>query len=263
MIQIVFKDCPPLDLQIDDTPVARRWLDLFRENVRKQPRPVFRDPNRYGPEYLTELAQRANQELGWQWDTSDLSTANTTLMHKDIETFLAQGFSAIPAKYDDLLTEIHFCLHVIQGETRRSEWLQIEWFNDDGVPLTADEYPGKLGLEFGDLRLLNPYVGHIPTMIYDQRDHTNIAQTCRFHDLIRPGVCFVITHRKGHTTETFPWQDYLAWFRQHAPGWLAQHGEETLIKFTGDPVIGRIRNLKDLEYCLGLPFLDIDRVVLS
>lgn len=262
-MKIIFRDCPSLELDIDDTPVARRWRDLFVSNVQRQPRPVFRDPNRYSPEYLSELAAQANKELGWTWNTQDLSIGNTTLMHKDIEDFLAKGFTAIPAQYDELLTEIHFCLHVVQSETRRGSWLQIEWFNDDCAPISADEYPAKIGLEFGDLRLLNPYVGHIPTMLYNQHDHTNVAQTCKFHDLIRPGICFVVIQHKGYTADTFPWNQYLDWFRRHAPDWLEQQGEDNLIKFTGDPVIGRIKNLNDLEYCLQLPYLDIDRVELD
>lgn len=256
-MQIVFRDCPPLTLDINDTPVAARWQRLFLDNVQRQPRPIFRDPQRYTLDRLRSLALEANQRLGWQWDLADLSITNTTAMHKDIERFLAQGFEHIPAEFDDLMTEIHFCLHAIEGGSRRSSWLQVEWFNDDGVPMSADEYPAKLGMEFGDLRLLNPYVGHHPLLVYQQRDSANIAQTCRFHDLIRPGICFVVD-RESTAQTSFDWQSYLDWFWQYAPDWVSHHGVETLKKFTGDPIIGRIRNLNDLEYCLSLPYLEID-----
>jgi hypothetical protein len=258
-MQIQFRDCPPLVLDVDDTPVANRWRKLFTDNVLKQPTPIFRDPQRYNLDRLRSLALEANQRLGWQWNLSDLGTASTTTMHKDIEQFLSQGFEHIPAEFDELMTEIHFCLHAIEGGSRRSSWLQVEWFNDDGIPMSADEYPAKLGMEFGDLRLLNPYVGHHPLLVYHQRDSANIAQTCRFHDLIRPGICFVVDPASAVYTR-LDWDAYLDWFWQHAPDWVAYHGVETLKKFTGDPVIGRIRNLKDLEYCLSLPYLEIDRI---
>ena len=261
-MQIQFHDCPPLILEVDDTPVAHRWCGLFIENVKRQPRPIFRDPQRYTLDRFRSLAQEANHRLGWQWDLSDLSVSNTTTMHKDIERFLSQGFEHIPAEFDELMTEIHFCLHSIEGGSRRSSWLQVEWFNDEGMPLLADEYPGKLNMEFGDLRLLNPYVGHHPLLVYHQRDSANIAQTCRFHDLIRPGICFVVD-RNSAKNEVLDWDAYLSWFQQHAPDWVSHHGVETLKKFTGDPVIGRIRNLKDLEYCLSLPYLEIDCVKLD
>jgi hypothetical protein len=67
-----------------------------------------------------------------------------------------------------------------------------------------------------------------------------------------------VVDRNAAKQETINWDEYLGWFQTHAPDWIAHHGVETLKKFTGDPVIGRIRNLKDLEYCLSLPYLEIN-----
>jgi hypothetical protein len=36
---------------------------------------------------------------------------------------------------------------------------------------------------------------------------------------------------------------YLAWYRQHGADFLAIHGEERLLHYTGWPVIGQVTNL--------------------
>lgn len=248
-------------VDVDPTPVARSWQDLVSRNLQRDPHPIFRDPQKYTVDRLRQLAAEANRELGWQWDTNDLSLSNTTLMHKDIEQYLAQGFENIPERYDNLLHDIHFCLHSVESGSRRNSWLQIEWYCDDHEPLPEEQYPAKLYLEFGDVRLQNPYVGHHPMYLWEQDDHHDIMQTCKFHDRITPGICLVVdTIAKN---KSFDWNRYLAWWKQHGGRFLDLHGMDKIRNFTGHPVIGKVRNLDDLRECVSRPFLELDRVLID
>lgn len=255
-IKIFFHDCPELLIKIDDTELGRRYIELVKKNYAAQPQAIFRDPQRYDINMLSQLIDQANQCLGWHWQIDDLDLSKTVTMHKDIERFLSQGYHNIPEQYDDLLHELHFCLHSVEANSQRDNWFQIEWFNDDGFDLPQDQYPAKIALEFGDIRLQNPYVGHHPMYLFQQQDNINIDQTCRFHDLVRPGICLVI-HDAYYEV---PWQEYTAWFQQHAPGFVAKHGMDKIIAYTGHPVIGRVINLSDLEYCVSRPYLEFHRL---
>ena len=251
--EVQFKGAPPLLCQLDDTELAERYYQLLQTQYTEDPNPIFRDPQRYSLEYFADLCQHCKSLLGWNWhrDSYDLDT--TVRLHKDLEAYLAQGYQNISAEQDNLLHELHFALHAIEAGCQRSSWLQIEWYNDQGFPISADEYPAKKTLNFGDLRLQNPYVGHHPQFVYQQRDQSNILQTCRFHDFCKPGINLVIEHGGD---DYFDWQHYLEFFRQHAKDFLSLHGESKLRKFTGHPIVGRILNLKDFETVLQKPFLE-------
>jgi hypothetical protein len=258
-MQILFKNCPALVLELDSTPLAQRWKQLCKATYLQDPFPIFRDPQKYTVEFLKKLAQTASLELGWNWDTNDLSLQSTTRMHKDIEQFLSAGFQNIPEQYDQLLHDIHFCLHSVESGSKRSSWLQIEWFNDAGFPIVADEYPAKIKLEFGDIRLQNPYVGHHPLFLYEQLDHANILQTCRFHDLCRPGLCIVVD--QNQYKNNFDWERYLTWFVNNGKEFVEKVGIDALIKYTGHPVIGHIVNVHDLNFCLEQDYLEFDKII--
>jgi hypothetical protein len=257
-MQIVFRDCPPLNIELDKTPLAQQWLKLIQKTYQQDSNAIFRDPPKYTATYLNTLAQQAHDRLGWNWDITDLGLASTTLMHKDIESYLAQGYANIPEEFDELLHEIHFCLHAVESGSKRNSWLQIEWFNDHGFPILANDYPAKINLEFGDLRLQNPYVGHHPLFLYQQNDHYDIMQTCRFHDLAKPGACIVV---KSESNSEFEWDAYLNWFIQYGSEFVARHGLKNLIAYTGHPVIGRVTNLLDLEQCLQKEYLDFETII--
>lgn len=262
-MKIVFQGCTPLIIKINDTPLAHRWQQLVAENVIRCPQAVFRDQQKYTPGLLHELAKQAKQVLGWDWDTSDLSLANTTKMHKDIETYLAQGYENIPEAHDELLHEIHFCLHAVESGSQRNSWLQLEWYNDDGFEIDSQDYPGKLQTQFGDIRLQNPYVGHHPLYLYQQRDSTNVMQTCRLHDRARPGICIVIADPHGTPAMDFDWDHYEHWFRQHGKEFVDLHGWDRIRQFTGHPVVGRVENIEDLYEIISRPYLEFERIELD
>lgn len=257
-MRVRFKDCPSLTVDVDPTPLAQRWLRLVKHNSLREPRAIFRDPQKYTVAFLRRLAHQANRELGWQWNVDDLSLTSTTTMHKDIEQYLSRGYEDIPQQHDELLHELHFCLHSVESGSRRNSWLQIEWFNNSGFVINEHEYPAKLNLEFGDIRLQNPYVGHHPLFVYQQQDSANIMQTCRLHDFCRSGICIVVD--QNTQDRSWDWNHYLQWFSTHSPEFVALHGVHRLRCFTGHPVVGRVHNLKDLEYCLDLPHLEFESI---
>lgn len=250
--QVTFCNTPPLVCQIDDTELGQRYYNLVREQWQDDTAAIFRDPQRYTIDHFQQLVAQAQEQLGWDWHRDQYDLATTTRLHKDIEQYLAQGFENIPAEHDEILHELHFALHSIESGSRRNSWLQIEWYNNRGFQITADEYPAKLNLEFGDLRLQNPYVGHHPLYLYQQNDHINIQQTCRFHDFVKPGINLVIEHSRA---SEFNWDRYLSWFRTYS-----NINQEQLIKFTGHPVVGHVVNLADLETVLGQPYLEFKQL---
>ncbi len=256
MMQIIFKNCEPLNIVLDDTLLAQRWAELVRENYRRDPKPIFRDPQKYTYEYFKHLATKAKHQLGWNWNIEDLSLQSTTFMHKDIESFLVNGFSSIPEEFDELLHEIHFCLHAVESGSKRNSWLQIEWFNDDGFELPPDQYPAKIAPQFGDIRLQNPYVGHHPLYLYEQNDRWNISQTCKYHDRVRPGINIVIHNFQ----DNLDWEDYINWWNEHAVNFLSEKGIDALIAYTGHPIIGKIDNLDTLRACLEQDYLEIEGI---
>ena len=132
--------------------------------------------------------------------------------------------------------------------------MQVEWYNDHGFEIQANEYPAKLNLEFGDLRLQNPYVGHHPLYLYQQQDSIDIQQTCRFHNFVKPGLNLVINHEN----KKFDIDQYLNWFRTHGADFLNTHGEEMLLKFTGHHVIGHVVKKNDLETVVSTPILEFE-----
>ena len=256
--RVYFHDCNPLQCQINDTGLGRRYFYLLQQQVRDQPCGIFRDPQKYTMEYFMELVHRAQEILGWNWHRSEYPLDVTTALHKDLERYLARGFKEIPETHDELLHELHFALHAIESGSQRNSWLQIEWFNDRGFSMHVRDYPAKIAMDFGDIRLQNPYVGHHPLYIYQQQDTANIDQTCKFHDFVKPGINLVID--QSCNTYQFDQQDYLAWWAHNAPNFLRKHGVHTVMSWTGHPVIGRVLNLNDLEIVLKKPYLEFSHV---
>lgn len=255
--EIKFSQAPALQCQLDDTELAKKYLNLLKNQYSQNPCPVFRDPQLYTREYFESLVRQAKTVLGWDWQRDHYDVATTTLLHKDIEQYLARGYANIPDEHNHLLDELHYCLHAIESGSRRNYWLQIEWFNDEGFAIDKDEYPAKLSVEFGDLRLQNPYVGHHPLYLYEQRDYNNVMQTCRFHDFAKPGLNICIVPA---TTPVPNWNHYLEWFETHAPEFVQEHGIEKLKKFTGHPVIGSVVNKKDLYNLIQQPVIEFESI---
>lgn len=254
---VQFKNCPILHCQLDDTDVANQYWALLRQQYQSDSQPIFRDPQRYNFEYFADLAHQAAQSLGWDWIRPEYNLAVTTELHKDLEIFLQNGYHNIPEQYDDLVHELHFALHAIESGSQRNHWLQIEWYNDAGFVIDSQQYPGKLDLQFGDLRLQNPYVGHHPLFVYEQQDHRDILQTCRFHDFVKPGINIVV---KDIRHQNFDWDHYIQWFDTHCPEFFQRYTVKQLREFTGHPVVGQVTNLTDLELVLQQPTLLLEKI---
>ena len=252
---VKFKDAPVLACQLDDTDLANQYYELLKEQYASDPKAIFRDQQKYTIKYFEYLVDQAQAILGWDWHRDRYDLATTTLLHKDIEVYLARGFENIPEEHDEILHELHYALHAIESGSRRDSWLQIEWFNDLGFPISAAEYPAKRYLEFGDLRLQNPYVGHHPLFLYLQNDAHNVMQTCKFHDFCKPGINIVIN--KTGSSRSFNELDYVQWFKLHAPEFVAAHTIEKILQFTGHPIVGRVLNLNDLHTVVALSLIHI------
>lgn len=257
MIYVKFKNLPELFLEIDNTELGYRYTQLVKENY-KNSFPVFRDSIKYTTEYMTELVDQAKDKLKWDWSADNYGVDVTAALHKDLERLLgANGFDSVTEDNDMLLHELHYCLHLIQFPTsikERTSWLQIEWFNDSGFPLDSSFNFSK-SLKFGQLRLQNPYVGHGPLQIYLERDYTNIPQTCKFHDFVRPGINIGLMDYQIANTEQI-----LQKFKQHAPEFVEQCGEDLIAHYTGYPIIGAVKNLTDLEKVKSAATLELEYI---
>ena len=247
-IYLEFKNQPKLILDIDDTTVGWQYFNLVK-NQYTEGMPIFRDKINYTLEYFDYLVKMANKKLNTNWHFEIYDLPTTVLIHKTIEQLIGvktTGFSNVSSEFDDLLHELHYCLHEIQhskiNHNQRTGFMQVEWFTDNGIPLD-ENFTFNQKIELGDLRLQNPYVGHGPHRIYLDNDHTNIFQTCRFHDLIRPGIVICLSSFDHSFISS---QEYKEYFSTNAPDFVNYHGMETIMKYSGHPVIGKVRNIDDL-----------------
>ena len=154
-ILVKYTGFDPLEIELDNNSLRESYLALVKKNSLVQP--ISRDPQSYSISRLKELGQQAQDRLGWNWVYDEYTMDITTQLHKDIETYLARGFQNIPEEFDELLHELHYALHAIQGGRNRGDWIQVEWFNDDGIPMPND-LTFTTELKFGDVKLQNPYV---------------------------------------------------------------------------------------------------------
>lgn len=255
-LQVKFKNYPALNLNIVETAVGYSYASLIKINY-EQEFPIFRDRPKYTVNYMLELAREAKEKLGWSWELDHYDISVTALLHKDLEELLANGFDTVSAELDHLLHELHYCLHLIQfGErTKRDAWLQIEWYNNEGFELVGTDL-FKHNIKFGDLRLQNPYVGHGPLQIFQERDYTNIPQTCKFHNFVKPGINIVIADFNASINVT----EILTAFKTHAPAFVEQHTEQKIIDYIGYPVIGSVTNLDVLQEVTQAPVLELERI---
>lgn len=252
-IYVKFKNYKEIKLSIDDTPLGKEYYSLVKYNYNHS-FPIFRDRPKYTIEYMLELAKEAKEKLSWQWSFEHYDISITALLHKDIERLVGSGYDSIPAELDNLIHELHYCLHVLQdtGSSKtRDGWLQIEWYNDSKFPLIGTDV-FKQELLFGDIKLQNPFVGHGPLQIYTEQDFTNIPQTCKFHNAVKPGINISLSDH--------PVIDPLAVldaFKLHSPSFVEQHTEETILRYTGYPVVGKVENLTDLHTIKTAPVLEL------
>jgi hypothetical protein len=254
IITVNFDQQPPLYIKIQDTDVGQQYFELVKSNYQKAS-PVYRDAAKYTSKYMRQLAQQAQQAFGWNWhNVSDYSDGIGAQLHKDLEILLQQGFENIPEQHDDLVHELHYCLHLIQhgNKLQRPGWLQIEWYNDEGFDLDPN-FKFSLELKIGDVRLQNPFVGHGPWQMWMEQDFGNISQTCKFHTFVKPGIN--IAHSPYELFTQF--DQLIAQFQKNDPQFVELHGIEKIKNYTGHPVIGHILNIDDLLTVKNAPTLTL------
>jgi hypothetical protein len=243
-IAIKFQGIDELLIKLLDIPLSQDFIKLCHINYLKE-QPVFRDFANYNFDYMQKLVHQCREVLGWNWIKSEedyYDNSITTIMHKDLETFLANGYNTIPEGYDQLLHDLHVCLHSMEGHNNRTT-IQIEWFNDSGFSLDNYDFNFIHDNTLGAILLQNPYVGHPPSWIYRSNDHTAVWQTCRFHDFVRPGIVINMTGNLNQTIMPFNQvNDYLKWWKDTAPDFVEYHGEQKLLDNSGKPIIGYVVN---------------------
>jgi hypothetical protein len=249
-IGVKFAGHVELEIELYQTSVTDQYYQLVQQNYQQHP-PTFYDSARYNVEYLQQLVPQARELLGWDWIVDDFDIATTTRLHKDIELLIGQGFENIPAEWDSLINEMHFCLHAIETKRRtgalRDATMTVEWLNDSSIAM-PDDFVFQPGVCYGDIKLQNPYVGHPPSMIFAQQDITNIFQTCRFHDRVKPGIVFCIAKTQAPKSFSSSWLNmYERWWRNKAPEFVEHHGWDHILRYTGWPVIGKVTNLAVLD----------------
>ena len=245
-IYVKFRSHDPLILYIQDDPVGNQLTDLIKKNYMTA-RPVYRDRIKYNEDYMIELIEKAKNAFGWECNIPSYQTEFSIYLHKDLERLLGTtGFQDIPAQHDELLMELHYCLHIIQhpkSVNTRNGAFQIEWFNDTGFVL-PDGFEFQNEKQFGDIELLNPWVGHGPAQIFFENDHINIPMTCMFHDYVIRGLVLSTFNQKIDKNKV------LYFFQMYAPEFVQKHTADKILHYTGYPKIGYIENLDVFEKLL-------------
>jgi hypothetical protein len=256
--KIFFKDLPVLTAELEDSVTGKNYYNLLYKNYNSQ-MPILRDPAKYTVEYMSSLVKQANHKLGWNWDYKAGDHEVAARLHKDIEVLLEKGFDSIPADCDELVHEIHQCLHLLnEGRNHsvlRQDWLQIEWYNDNTIPID-DSFKFQDSTTFGDIKLQYPFVGASPLQLYIEKDYQKISQTCKFHSVIRPGINIVINNFKKFTEH----QKLLDDIKKNDDNFYHLHGPEKILRYTGYPVIGKVTNLDDLMYIVKQPVLEFEKI---
>lgn len=237
-IVVKMKNYRPMSITVNDTETGRLYFEITRNQSRIQPA-FFRDSKMWTVEYMQQLAIQAKQAFGWDWLNDNYDLSISTKLHKDLENSVGQlGFDNIPEQYDNLLYDLHHCLHAIQGgpkQVPRPDNFQIEWLTDHSIELPASfEFSQKR--EFGDLVLINPYVGHNPLQIYLENDFSSLATTCKFHDVIKPGI--VLSNQKYVSKQVI-----LQRFLEKDAEFVRRHGAEKIIYYAGSAVVGRVDDI--------------------
>lgn len=261
MITISFSNSIDLRLSIQQSLLGDRYTNLVQENYLKE-FPSYRDRIKYDSKYLRELAKQAKVAFGWNWELPEYDLTVTPTLHRDLERLLSEtGFNNVPAEYDNLLHDLHYCLHIVQHPDEvntRVGNLQIEWFNDNGFSLPAD-FEFQTQVKFGDCLFQNPYVGHSPVQIDNENDWDSLDQTCKFHTFVKPGI--VIYTGPGYSISK---EHILEKFKRHNPGFVKKHGESTILYYTGFPVIGTVINKDDLQILVDYPTpINLSRIEFS
>jgi hypothetical protein len=257
-ITVTFVGQPSLHLAIDDTLIGCRYINLIKMAYDFS-RPIYRDTLKYNEDYMKDLAEQAKQVFNWDWDSvGDYTTGIAPVLHKNLEILLKNGFDSIPEQYDNLVHELHYCLHLVQHKKHnkiRNSWLQIEWYNDMGFELPHD-FNFADTLNFGDVKLQNPFVGHGPLQIYQEQDHINISQTCKFHNFVKPGINIAERNYPTFTEH----QQLIDFFVKHDINFVEKHGVDKILHYTGYPVIGRVINLDDLQQVVEASALKLESI---
>jgi len=233
---------PTIEIVVSDTETGRLFFNLNKEIAQTQS-PIFVDTLKYTHEYMVGLAQQARVALNWDWVADHYDISVTAQLHKDLENYVGKlGFDQVPEEHDNLLYDLHHCLHEIQfGKLSdgRCNNLQIEWLTDISVPL-PESFEFVESTKYGDLILINPYVGHNPLQIYRENDFTSLTTTCKFHDVIKPGI--VLTNPEHVSKNTI-----LNKFKEHDPEFVKLHGEDKICYYAGAAVIGHVTDQEVLR----------------
>jgi hypothetical protein len=258
-MRLIFDNSIELKIKVESTLLGAHYTDLVYKNYNES-FPVYRDKIKYDTAYLMKLATEAKQAFGWDWELPEYNLTVTAALHKDLEQLLGTtGFEDVPAKYDALLHELHYCLHIVQHPSNvhtRIGNLQIEWFNDSGFPLPYN-FEFKPNIKFGDCLLQNPYVGHGPVQIDNENDWEDLDQTCKFHTFVKPGI--VVYTGPDYTIDK---QTILDKFKQHNPAFVNKHTETTIQHYTGFPIIGHVTNIDSLTKLVEFPTaIELSKIV--
>lgn len=249
-ICVHFLNQPVLSILVDPTETGKLYYDISRKQNLVQ-KPFFRDNILWSTDYMIELAQQAKIAFGWDWLNDKYDLSITTQLHKDLENSVGKmGFQKIPEEYDSLLYDLHHCLHAIQNGTVqkkiRPDNFQIEWLTDNSIALPSSfKFVEKTN--FGDLILINPNVGHNPLQIYNENDFSSLSTTCKFHDIIKPGI--VLCNQTSYVSK----QTILKKFQEQDPDFVLLHGAEKIKYYSGSAVIGCVDDVSVLKHLKSVP----------
>ena len=130
-------------------------------------------------------------------------------------------------------------MHAVQFKrhlSKRSDNFQIEWLTDTSIPLPKS-FEFVESTRFGDLLLINPYVGHNPVQIFNEKDFTSLETTCRFHNIIKPGI---VLSTGGDVTK----DEIVEEFKRQDPAFVQLDAEDKIRYYSGFAVVGRVLDVE-------------------
>lgn len=221
-----------LEIQLDDTNLAKSWLSLY-QSLNVDPDMII-DNSPIDDEVFARDIKRANSLFNFDWPEYPKTQNEFNEMHKDLE-------SAAP-EIADKLQYIHNLLHVKESQGVRSQ-IQIAWSDSLGQfykkkpiyqKMSSAIEPFSKNIKYGDVYLGYPHIGKSPQEAMRHKDNKNLKQTCKLHDTV--GCDIIISLVDSHCDSD---NNLIEWYDREK---ITFFSKEDMLKYNGWPKIGHVVN---------------------
>lgn len=247
-------------IQIDLTPGIN--ADFFAQQIRSFARPAdrifFLEPPETKIKKFCEQANLAKKIFGFSWKLDCFDQDNFNNWHRDIESFNTNQHLPWTKEKENLFVDLHALLHLAEPNKENApymgrQFLQIRWF-EKSVPWPQHpNFVSRLDIKQGDVVMDFPHVGKSPWMCFVHNDNKDLPQCCRLPDACAPSFFIHLDQKRSMSTvqktQLIEKQrvQLIDWYKQNQSQLENMFTVDQMISYDGEYVIGRLKNLQDVE----------------